>query len=283
MHKHATAMKTTRTHAGRIEAFTLIELLVVIAIIAILAALLLPALAKAKQAGKGGVCANNSKQVILAVNLYHSDYDDLLPGGMSTAFYPRVMRADLDLTDRVYGAFFLRSYLALQPTNTWPTTAQEVKVAQCPALYGESRFTGSFRNVVSRYELRFNDRPVDERNANVTLMWGRLNGVNAFTGATAAWAPSKRVQQWPQPARNFVTSDMSTNVVGHDVNAPAGYYEDPTRYSGQLAWKGAHGGRLMWTLMDGSVQRARPVPATGNHNSRFINNATLGITNFFSF
>jgi prepilin-type N-terminal cleavage/methylation domain-containing protein len=276
-------MKSARAHAGRIEAFTLIELLVVIAIIALLAGMLLPALAKAKQAGKGGVCANNSKQIILAVNLYHGDHDDFLPGGMSTSFYPRIMRADLDLTDRVYGAYFLRGYLGLPPTNTWPTAAQEVKVARCPALPGESHLAGNFVNAVSRYDLRFNDRPVDERNANVSLMWGRLNGVNTFTGVPAAWTPSKRVQQWPQPSRNFVTSDMSTNVVGIDTAAPPGYYDDPTRYTGQLTKRGAHGGRLMWTLMDGSAQRAKPVPDTASHNSRFINNATLGMTNFFSF
>ncbi len=154
-------MKTMRPASLKLGGFTLIELLVVIAIIAILAGMLLPALAKAKQAGRGGVCANNSKQVILAVNLYHSDHDDFLPGGMGTAFYPRIMRADLDLANRVYGAFFLRGYLGLAATNTWPTTAQEAKVARCPALYGESHFTGSFLNAVSRYELRFNDRPVD--------------------------------------------------------------------------------------------------------------------------
>jgi prepilin-type N-terminal cleavage/methylation domain-containing protein len=56
------------------KGFTLIELLVVIAIIAILAAMLLPALNRAKNAADAAACKNNLRQIILAEQLYISDF-----------------------------------------------------------------------------------------------------------------------------------------------------------------------------------------------------------------
>jgi prepilin-type N-terminal cleavage/methylation domain-containing protein/prepilin-type processing-associated H-X9-DG protein len=64
----------------RLRGFTLIELLVVIAIIAILAALLLPALAGARERGRRAVCTNNQKQMYLAFAIYADDYTEYPPG-----------------------------------------------------------------------------------------------------------------------------------------------------------------------------------------------------------
>mgnify|MGYP001027414756 CR=1 FL=1 len=96
--------------------FTLIELLVVIAIIGILAAILLPALARAREAARRGSCMNNLAQWGVIMQCYASEHDGELPwsGGNNNAQclvsllgeYAYDQRLFLCPSDSVYSAFF---------------------------------------------------------------------------------------------------------------------------------------------------------------------------------
>jgi len=82
------------TKVPDLSGFTLIELLVVIAIIAVLAAMLLPALARAKETARRITCTNNLKELGTAAVLYTDDFQEKFPPRSSVERWPEEFRSN---------------------------------------------------------------------------------------------------------------------------------------------------------------------------------------------
>ena len=224
---------TPRAGSRNQSAFTLIELLVVIAIIAILAALLLPALAGAKERARRASCKNSMRQFALAVYLYAGDNEDTVPSGASN------VGAEDD-------------HLPVLCTATSNAIVQysSERMASCP-------------NVVEYFMKHQSERPADEQVYGYVVGYNYHGGhINtpwpALPGYSGTWISPRKLTDDPSLVLISEMNDWSPSY--QETFAPhgsggairsGGDYSNISAGGASPADIGAAGGNI--ALLDGSI------------------------------
>src|ERR1017187_8609730 len=170
------------------RAFTLIELLVVIAIIAILAAMLLPALAAAKQKAFRIQCTSQMKQIGLGFTLFLGEHDDRYPpAAYSTGGYQYQLSWD-DYLNRYIGGTDSDDDLELGISS-----GGIPKILRCPADRIEITITWATFGQRRTYSMNGADQIAIAGNGSAPLPAKPTHGVVAYlyssSGALAPWEP----------------------------------------------------------------------------------------------
>lgn len=106
---------------------TLIELMVVISILSILAALLLPALARAREMARRTFCNNNMKQIGLVLRMYADESGGVFPGGSRNAHFGDIRQLSWPRPQ------FTRNNFGVDGNRLYPDYLEDFKIFVCPS------------------------------------------------------------------------------------------------------------------------------------------------------